>query len=90
MMARGQYGINFIDKNPIVKNDSVDYDTVCNGLLRLKTLGYLCKIFFDHITNDDMEDDVESLPFGVMMVETSGRKTLFPRQACAVESAVRR
>ena len=51
MMARGQYGIDFIDKNPIVQNDSVDYDTVCNGLLRLKTLGYLCKIFFDHKTN---------------------------------------
>lgn len=73
ILAKGQYGIDFIDKDQVIIEDSVDFETSCRGYLKLKTL-----------------DDVDQLPYGVIMVETSGRKTLFPRQACAVESAVRR
>merc|ERR1719282_386565 len=71
----GQRGINFIDKEPlpVSEQDSVDFDTSCQGLLKLKTL-----------------ESVDELAYGVIMVETSGRRTLFPRQACAIESAVRR
>ena len=35
-------------------------------------------------------DEVESLDHGIIMVETSGRARLSPRQACSVESAARR
>ena len=35
-------------------------------------------------------DLLSSLPYSVIMVETSGRPRLSPRQACAVESAARR
>ena len=37
----GQKGINFIDKEPlsVSEQDSVDFDTSCQGLLKLKTLG---------------------------------------------------
>ena len=35
----GQKGINFIDKEPISEHDPVDFETSCQGLLKLKTLG---------------------------------------------------
>ena len=73
MLAKGQYGMDFIDKEKVTREDPADFKTSCTGFLKLKTL-----------------DDVDQLPYGVIMVETSGRKTLFPRQACALESAVRR
>jgi len=73
MIAKGQYGINFIDKDKVIQEDPADLETSCSGFLKLKTL-----------------NDVDQIPYGVIMVETSGRKTLFPRQACALESAVRR
>ena len=37
----GQKGINFIDKEPlsVSEQDSVDFDSSCQGLIKLKTLG---------------------------------------------------
>ena len=39
MISMGQKGINFIDKEPLSENDSVDFETSCQGLLKLNTLG---------------------------------------------------
>ena len=36
-----------------------------------------------------MTDTVTRLPYSVIMVESSNTSRLLPRQACAVESAVR-
>ena len=39
MIAKGQYGINFIDKVPVIREDPVDFKSFCEGFLKLKTLG---------------------------------------------------
>ena len=74
MIAKGKYGIDFVDNDPpVLKEKPVNYEQECKGTLKLRSL-----------------DNVESIPYGIVFVETSDRGNLFPRQACAVESAVRR
>ena len=38
MIAKGQYGINFIDKDKVIQEDPADLETSCSGFLKLKTL----------------------------------------------------
>ena len=42
-----------------------------------------------HCIMYSMTDTVTRLPYSVIMVESSNTSRLLPRQACAVESAVR-
>ena len=37
-MEKGQYGINFIDQDQVIREDPVDFKTSCTGFLKLKTL----------------------------------------------------
>ena len=74
MLNKGSYGIDFIDEEP----PDVDGDAI----------DYQEHCIGTHKLQS--LDGVDSLAHGILMVETSGRKTLYPRQACALESAVRR
>ena len=38
IIEKGQYGINFIDKDQVIREDPVDFKTSCTGFLKLKTL----------------------------------------------------
>ena len=38
MIAKGQYGINFIDKVPVIREDPVDFKSSCAEFLKLRTL----------------------------------------------------
>ena len=38
IIEKGQYGINFIDKDQVIREDPVDFKTACTGFLKLKTL----------------------------------------------------
>ena len=39
MISMGQKGINFIDKDPVPEQDQVDFETSCQSVLKLRTLG---------------------------------------------------
>ena len=39
MIAKGKYGIDFIDDSPVNGAHPVHFETICKGFLKLKTVG---------------------------------------------------
>ena len=61
----------------------------CDRNITLTNIGNNKGHYNYHCIMYSMTDTVTRLPYSVIMVESSNTSRLLPRQACAVESAVR-